>query len=250
MKKISVVNAVLCFFIFLFIIGVSFYVYTDHKISTKTNDYIKKELWATAQNYISNDMISWFVPEEQKRLIEFSYLIILGDILWDNEKFEEAKIIYAKAIKFYYDTDEKLNLLINSSIALDKMMSDISRKSQLNNFSNIVFEEEIEKIEMPDCIKAEDYLDCSVMNATEDKNFIRLTIKVKNLSDDIIMKSSEISIIVFGDKKEYVNGSLIMIPRLEPGEEKYLFSQIENFPHLKNETLKLYYKVNYVVVEE
>lgn len=225
--------------------------YTENKI---IRDMMEKEHWATAHSRITDS--SWFTKtfiylKDDMVHVKFMYMLALGDLLWEGEQYEKAKIVYAKAIKEYYDSDRKLNCLIGSSMALDRILVDLNKKPTLNNFSNIsVMEEEIEKIEMPNCVKAEEYLECNIMNVTDDGNLIRLTIKAKNTSEDIIMKSSEISIIIFGDKKEYVNGSLLMIPRLEPGEEKYLFSQIDKIGLTKNITLKFYYKVNYVEVEK
>jgi hypothetical protein len=251
MRKFDVI-IMLCISIFLVV-----FVIVANNVHAKTDDLIKKEMWATAYKSFTDDkIVSFFTPESKKKFVKFRYMLVLGDIFWDNDDLERAKVIYARAIKEYYDTNEELDLLIDSSIVLDKIMLDVRKskiKPQSNSFSNISLTEEekkIEKIEMPNCRRVEDFLECSIMNATKNNDMLQLTIKAKNISEDIIMKSSEISIIIFSDDKEYVEGSLLRIPRLKPGEEKYLFSSILIEPNFNNITLKFHYKVNYVEIEE
>jgi len=110
---------------------------------------------------------------------------------------------------------------------------------------------ETDKVDAEIFTKIEDMLDINFVGYVKEKDFFRIHLVAKNMSDKIVMKMSEVTLILLDNSRRNVYSyTLLVIPELQPGETKELNSSIARIKGLSEVGLSVAYKVNFVRVDD
>lgn len=110
---------------------------------------------------------------------------------------------------------------------------------------------ETDKVDAEIFTKVEDMLDITFVGYSKDRDFFRINLVAKNMSDKVIMRMSEITLILLDSSRSNVYSyTLLVIPELQPGETREMTSSIERIKGVSEVGLSVAYKVNFVRVDD